>query len=131
MFNYVKVVDGIVKSTQSSPNKVISPDLILINGELPAINSRYENDVFLAPIIREITSDAMRDRFTFEERVAIKSSADMRVQTFYDDLSLRKKPVNLDSPRFKLAMDLLLSEKLIEVGRDIVLLQNATSEEVR
>lgn len=78
---------------------------------------------------RAITPDAMRDRFKFEERVAIKSSSDMRVQTFYDDLSLRKRLVNLDSPRFRLAMDLLLAEKLIAEGRDAQLLRNGDIEE--
>ncbi len=133
MFNYAEVIDGVKKGDLSTPVEVNSPELVLVKGDMPAYNSKYENGVFLPPMplaaIRFITPYAMRDRFTFEERVAIKSSADPRVQTFYDDLSLRKRLVNLDSERFALAMQLLLSEKLIAVGREVKLLRDGSPDE--
>jgi len=64
-------------------------------------------------VIRHISPDAMRDRFEFEERVLIDNSDKPKVKTFVKDLSLRKRLVNLDSPRFAMAMQLLKTESLL------------------
>jgi len=80
-------------------------------------------------VIRKITPDAMRDRFTFDERVAIDNSTKPKVVTFRTDLGLRKRPVNLDSSRFALAMQLLLSENLIANGREVELLRDGSQDE--
>ena len=134
MFNYANIVDGVVVGIQQSQKEIINTDLISVpTYDLSLLGKSYDGDIFIdspeLEVIRRITPDVMRDRFFFEERVAIKSSTNMEVQTFYDDLTFRRKPVNLDSPRFRLAMDLLLAEGLIKTGRDAVLLADGTQDE--
>ena len=73
-----------------------------------------------------ISSVNFRDKFTFEERVKIDNSTNPKVITFIRDLSLRTRPVNLRSPRFALAMALLIKLELIDVGRDLVIMGNST-----
>jgi len=130
---FAKVKGSVVVGLQQADKKPLDNMLFECLSEVD-IGWAFDGVNFSAPvaeveIVRKITPDAMRDRFTFDERVAIKSSPNMQVATFYDDLSLRKRLVNLDSDRFSLAMQLLLSEKLIEVGRDAVLLQDGTQDE--
>jgi hypothetical protein len=72
-----------------------------------------------------IGSVEFRDRFTFEERVLLDNSNHAQVVTFIKDLSLRVRPVDLRSPRFALAMALLLELELIAVGRDVEIMSNA------
>jgi len=132
--HFAKVKGGVVIGLQQANKKPLDNMLFECLSEVD-IGWAFDGVNFSAPvveveIVRNISPDAMRDRFTFDERVAIKSSPNMQVQTFYDDLSLRKRLVNLDSDRFALAMQLLLSEQLIEVGRDIILLADGTPDEV-
>ncbi len=136
MHNYALIHNGIKVGEQSSTNIISNPSLIFIEDMMPVDGSTYdaESKVFTAPVIapekiREISPDAMRDRFFFDERVLIDNSLSPKVVTFRNDLMFRRKPVSLDSPRFALAMQLLLSEQLIEVGRDITLLQDGTPDE--
>lgn len=62
------------------------------------------------------------DRFLFEEIVLVVANANPAVKAFYDDARFRKRPMNLKSPKLRKAMDLLLAEKIIKAGRDLVLL---------
>lgn len=154
MYKHVRITDNKVVSTQLSARFIPSLTVILStkqekelldNGiNLPPLfhvtDAEVNNDdelkdgKFIAPeiIIKPvdtITPAAMRDRFTFEERVLIDNSIVPEVVTFRTDLALRVKPVRLNSPRFGMAMALLLSKDLIEAGREITLLENGTADE--
>lgn len=133
MFNYALIKNGKKIGSQSSTKPINTPDLILLSvDEVVLDGSIFNGKSWQAPVIekiRHITADAMRDRFTFDERVLIDNNLNPKVVTFRNDLMFRRKPVNLDSPRFRLAMDLLLAEQLIEVGRDLILLQDGTPDE--
>lgn len=88
-------------------------------------NEHFEQKVYRTTANKTmVSSDELRDLFTFEERVAIKSSNNNSVKTFYDDLAFRKRHIDLYSPKLRLALDLLLSEQLIAVGRDLEIIAN-------
>jgi len=133
MFNYAEIKDGIVVGLQESDNKIVSPNLVIANNAV-SLGDNYNNGKFtpfvkVAEKIRLISADAMRDRFTFDERVLVKQNANVKVQTFYDDLSFRKRAVNLDSPRFALAFALLEAENIITPERTAVLTADGSPDE--
>ncbi|MFT5755395.1 MAG: hypothetical protein ACI9LM_000102 [Alteromonadaceae bacterium] len=106
-----------------------------INGEIPKENEEYHHfhggklvdgvlvgagghtHIYTTVIevvkIRKITAEAMRNRFTFDERVLIDSSLHPRVKTFRNDLAAKTTPVNLDSVKIGYALDLLEAENCL------------------
>lgn len=116
---YVDEVPEVTGINDENEPEIVTPKIDAIHHhDSPAIGSSFIDDTFVAPVvevdvIRHISPDAMRDRFEFEERVLIDSSEKPEVKTFVKDLSLRKRLVNLDSPRFAMAMQLLEVENLL------------------
>ena len=133
MRNYIHVVEGVVIGVQSSMEKIVSQQLIEVDDDKSQmVGKLYKNGKFsdkAKDAVRVITPDAMQDRFTYEEKVKIVASAKPEVKVFYDDLRFRTRPVNLNSKRFRLAMNLLLVENCIDVGRDLALLADGTPDE--
>jgi hypothetical protein len=87
--------------------------------------------------IRKIKAEAMRTRFTFDERVLIEESLSSSVKVFKNDLAAKQTLVNLDSPKLELAMALLELENCLipKEGQTIKerraeLLQDGTTSEV-
>jgi len=89
----------------------------LVEGDVVLVGTAdmFEQQTFSGQIIvfRKITSEAMRNRFTFDERVNIESSENARVKTFKNDLAAKTSPVNLDSYKMKLALALLELENCL------------------
>ena len=111
----------------------------VVDGEVVNVGTEknFEQQTFGVVAIRTITATQMRDRFTFDERKAIKFSSDEDVQTFKEDLSLRTDDVDLDSDKFALAFALLKEcDLLITKGGETIderierLTMNATKSEI-
>ena len=102
------------------------------SGEIIATEKKVFYGVAEIPVIavRAISPNAMRNRFTFEQRVLIKESTNARVQVFSDDLAAKTSPVNLDSPKMGLAMALLFAENIISEAEQVTLLRDGTPDEV-
>ena len=108
----------VVKHTNKG--KVVATELKVFYGtvEVPVI------------AIRNISPYAIRTRFTFEQRVAIKKSTSAEIQVFSDDLAAKTTAVNLDSPKMLLAMNLLFAEGIISEEEKTTLLRNGAADEV-
>jgi hypothetical protein len=136
MYSYAAIENNVKVGDQQSSNKINHENLILIDGVMPENGALYINKkwqakpVVVAPVIRAITPEAMRNRFTFEQRVLIKESTNARVQVFSDDLAAKTSLVNLDSPKMGLAMALLFAENIINEAEQVTLLRNGTQDEV-
>ncbi|MGL1956292.1 MAG: hypothetical protein OCD00_03095 [Colwellia sp.] len=134
MFNYALIENNKVIGVQSSTNKVISPDLLLVD-ELPEINSIYnsESKTFSVPIvevgkIRKITKGAFRRRLTLDEKVAIKLSDDPIVNVLNEDLNASSF-VDLDFDQFIQGLGYFASLDLLTTERVGELLQDGTTDE--
>lgn len=136
MNKYALIEDGVKIGEWQDDSIVISPNLVLVDGAMPEDGALYVNQkwqakpVIIAEIIRAITAEAMRNRFTFEQRVLIKESSNARVQVFSDDLAAKTSLVNLDSPKMTKAMSLLFAENIISEAEQVTLLRDGTPDEV-
>ncbi|MBL0709823.1 MAG: hypothetical protein JJV99_02230 [Colwellia sp.] len=133
MFKYAQIQNNIVVGLQESSREIFSPDLVIVKGLVNLgdnyLNKKFSPVVVVAEQIRAIAPIAFRDRFTFDERVLITASQNPKVKTFEKDLETRRRHLSLDSPRLVLAMQLLLSENIIALGRDVVLLGDGSQDE--
>lgn len=135
MFKYVQIKGGVVVSTQSSTSKINSSSLILINGELPEINSTYEDGVFTAPVkvvekITRITVGAFRSRLTLAEKVAIDEAAkvDTQVKVISADLGYSRF-IDVNNEELQWGLALYVQKGLLTQSRLAALLNDGTPSE--
>lgn len=101
MFNYMKVIDSVVVSVMQSSLESQNNQLIAIdNYDLTLVGKRYINGEFIDIAIREITAEAFRNRFKFEEKLKIEASQNPAIKVAMGDLMAKQTPVNLDSPKY-------------------------------
>ncbi|MCG7544092.1 hypothetical protein MHM93_07845 [Pseudoalteromonas sp. MM17-2] len=96
-----------------------------------SIHERVEGGYQLKPVmpaIRKITKGAFRRRLTFDEKVAIKESADPAVKVLEEDL-LASSFVDLDFQPLSSGLDYLIGVGILAPERKAQLLQDGTPDE--
>lgn len=76
-----------------------------------------------------ITREAFRGRFTFTEKVAIKSSASPMVAVILSDLENKTSPLNIKGANVDKAMSVLMGEVIIDQARKVELMEYGTQDE--
>lgn len=135
MYKYVKIIDGVVVSSQESSREINHADLKEVDGDLPAVGSFFKNGVFTAPVveieplrIRTISIGAFRRRLTLNEKLAINASSDLIVTVLNEDLNASAF-VDLDFEQLINGLNYFANIGILTPGRVTELLQDGTDSE--
>ncbi|WP_286269522.1 hypothetical protein [Thalassotalea hakodatensis] len=127
MFNYVKIVNGVVVSKQSSTNPVIDESLTLVNQDF-IVGSLYPSGDMPEAKIRIISIGSFRRRMTLAEKSAVKTSNDPVVQVLNEDL-LASSFVDLDFQQTIDGLNYLKSVGILTAARVDELLADGSPDE--